>query len=124
MNYYKSTVKVQSDGKSVNQELLVYSDSMFYTEEQINRYYDGTSLEFETISISKTKIVDVIDNDGVRKYKVILKSTNEDGKEFKTEHVVCADDIDVAKSKTQDYAPDGCQISLISETKIVEIIQG
>ena len=70
MQYYKAVVKVQSDGKSENQEMLVYSDSIYYTEEQVNRFFDGTSLEFETISIAKTKITDVISYEGNRKLRL------------------------------------------------------
>lgn len=122
MSYYKAIIKISTDGKYTNQELLVNSDSIFYTEEQVNRYYDGTTIEFETTSISKTKIADVIDSNGKTKFKVTLKSVNEDGKEFKSDYIVCADTIDIAKLKTEDYAENGVFISSISETKIVEII--
>jgi len=124
LQYYKAVVKVQSDGKSENQEMLVYSDSIYYTEEQVNRFFDGTSLEFETISIAKTKITDVISYEGNRKFKVTLEFVNDSGKEFKTDHIVCADDITSAKQKTEEYTAQDTTISLLSDTKIVEIIGG
>ena len=52
------------------------------------------------------------------KYKVTLKSVNEDGKEFKSDYIVCADDINTAKLKSQDYAAEGVFISSLSESFI------
>lgn len=121
MHYYKAIVKVASE-KTQNVEMLVYSDSIFYSEEQINRFFDGLNVEFETLTLSKTKIVDIIGETGEKKYKCILKSEGENGKEFKTEHIVLASDISDAKDRALEYAAGNSIISSLMETKISDII--
>jgi len=121
MNYYKAIVKVVAEN-SKNLEMLVNSDSIFFTEEKINRFYDGTNVEFETLSISKTKIIDIIGESGDKKYKCILKSESDNGKEFKTEHIIMAFDITDAKDKASEYAGEISAIHSLVETKISDII--